>query len=390
MIIERKTCRICENPIETIFSLGDFYMSDFVDKPEDEGIKCPLELVLCQNPACQLLQLKHTAPQEKLYSNHYWYKSGINEKIVNDLKEIAETAIKISKIQPGDTFIDVGANDGTLLSFVPNDIRRVGIEPAVNLQEDLKKHAIAVPEFWENYESELKAKVITAIGMFYDCEDPNKFIANVARHLLPNGLFIAQLMTLTPMVENNDVGNICHEHLEYYSYKSLKHLFEKNGLEIFQVELNDINGGSYRIFARPYRKGSIDFREKEYTKQDYLNFYERIKSNRQKMNEFMAKELTKGKKVYGYAASTKGNTILQFYQLDNRFIKAIAERNPEKWGKLTIGTNIPIISEEEARKDADYFIILPWGFKDIFMKREKDWLSNGGKFLTHTPGFGIL
>jgi hypothetical protein len=192
------------------------------------------------------------------------------------------------------------------------------------------------------------------------------------------------------MLEKNDLGNICHEHLEYYSLESLKYLFETNGLEMFKIEENNVNGGSYRIFARHYKGTGMTFDEKV-TRQDILDFGKRLEDNRDKCVKFIKEEVAKGKTVYVYGASTKGNVILQYFGLDDKLITAAAERSPEKWGKYTIGSWIPIISEEEARAaQPDYFLVLPWAFFDEFYEREKEWRSKGGKFIVPLPEFRIV
>jgi len=390
----RKNCRLCGfKKLTPILSLGNLYVSTFVKNKKDKVVRAPLTLVFCEN--CKLLQLKHTASQELLYSQHYWYCSGLNPVIINDLKEIAQVAQKMVKLKKGDIVLDIGANDGTMLKYYPNKLIRVGCEPANNLIPELKKvtsyviHDFWSYEVWQKKFKDKKAKIITAIGMFYDMEDPNQFIRDAAKTLDEKGMFIAQLMCLRPMLEKNDLGNICHEHLEYYSYDSLKFLFEKNGLEIFKIEENDINGGSYRIFARHYKKGSIKFKE-NFTKKDYKDFYRRIEKNKKLCVDFIKQEKKKGKKVYVYGASTKGNTILQYYGLNNKLIEGAADKSPEKWGKYTVGTLIPVVSEEEARKKADYFLVLPWAFFDTFYKREKDWLKKGGKFIVPLPRFRVV
>ena len=390
----RKTCRVCgSKKLSFIFSLGNLYVSTFIKSKKEKAIKAPLELVYCEH--CTLLQLKHTAPQELMYSRHYWYRSGMNPVISSDLKEITRVAMDMTKVGKGDIVLDIGANDGTLLKYYPKDLIRVGCEPADNLIGELKKvtpHVIH--DFW-NYEvwkaqfGEKKAKIITAVGMFYDCENPSQFVGDAAKALADDGIFIAQLMCLRPMLEKNDLGNIVHEHIEYYSYKSLVELFERNGLEIFKVEENSINGGSYRIFARRYRKGSIPFDE-HLSKKDYQEFYGRIEKNKKACVDFITREVKKGKKVYAYGASTKGNTILQYYGLTNKLITGAADKSPEKWGTYTVGTLIPIMSEAEARKHADYFLVLPWAFFDTFYQREQKWLKQGGKFIVPIPSFRVV
>lgn len=371
-------CRLCKgNDLVQRLALGEQYVNDFpYGKPKTP--LCPLTLMECNN--CGLIQLSHTAPQELLYSRNYWYESGVNPRIVEDLKEIAEEVKKYLK--PQDVVIDVGANDGTLLSFLP-DYLRVGVEPAKNLQDKLNKNCeVIINDFWEDTEIAEKAKVITAIGMFYDTDDPLAFVKKVKENLLPKGVFISQLMTAKQMIENNDIGNICHEHIEYYTYKNLVYLFKQAGLEIFKVEENDINGGSYRLFARHLsHEGSVKHEESEI---DWEQFRENIQINKRMTLRFIEEEIKKGKKIYAYGASTKGNVIMQFYNLTTREIKAVADKNSRKYKRKML-TGVPIISEKSARKDADYFLVLPYGFKNTFIERERKWLSKGGKFIFTMP-----
>lgn len=398
--ITRKTCRLCgSNKLEDVFSLGDQYVNDFVSHESiGKGTKAPLDLILCKN--CELLQLRHTAPQELLYSRYYWYRSGVTDTMRRALRDITAQVEQMVSLKKGDVVLDIGANDGTLLqTYTAKDIRRIGCEPANNLVETLRENAdYIIHDFWvyERYEELAdkyglgKAKVITAIGMFYDMEDPNQFIRDARKALDEDGIFIAQLMCLASMLEKNDVGNIVHEHLEYYSLESLKYLFESNGLEIFQIEENDVNGGSYRIFARHYRGTGITIKEK-ITIEDILAFAKRVQKNRDLCVEFIKEEVAKGKTVYIYGASTKGNVILQYYGLDTSLITAASERSPEKWGKYTVGTWIPIVSEEEARKaKPDYFLVLPWSFFREFYEREEQWRDGGGKFIVPLPEFKVV
>jgi len=398
--ITRTTCRLCgSSDLYDVFSLGEQYINDFVP-PEriGKGRKAPLDLVMCNR--CSLLQLRHTAPQELLYSRYYWYRSGVTDTMRLALRDITAEIEAIVSLAPGDVVLDIGANDGTMLaSYTAPRIRRVGCEPANNLVDTLRQNAdYVMHDFWD-YDRYMelasqwgfgKAKVITAIGMFYDLEDPNKFIRDAQKALTDDGIFVAQLMCLNPMLEKNDVGNICHEHLEYYSLESLKYLFETNGLEMFKIEENDVNGGSYRIFARHYKGTGIPF-EESFTLDDILAFAGRIQHNRDLCVSFIKDEVAKGKHVYVYGASTKGNVILQYYGLDHTLITAASERSPEKWGKYTIGTWIPIVPEEEARKaQPDYFLVLPWAFFKEFYEREKEWRSRGGQFIVPLPEFRVV
>lgn len=403
-----KHCRVCKSTdISPLYSLGDLYISDFVDKP-DQGIKAPLEMVMCEH--CSLVQLRHTAPQELLYSRFYWYRSGVTDTMKKALRNITEDIEKRIPLKAGDVVLDIGSNDGTMLrTYQVPGLIKVGVEPASNLAEEgAKELEYFINDFWiyENYQKVLpkKAKVITAIGMFYDMEDPNQFIADAAKALEDDGVFIAQLMCLKNMLDTNDVGNICHEHLEFYSLISLEFLLNQNGFELIDIEHNLVNGGSYRVYCGlqngnpPVMHGGAErlkkYRDEEQgmdSKQIHIDFFYRIEESKRQCVEFIQNEVANGKRVWVYGASTKGNTILQYYGLDHSLIEAASERSPEKWGKYTVGSGIPIVSEEEARKaNPDYFLVLPYAFFDEFYRREEAWRAGGGKFIVPLPQFRVV
>jgi len=394
-----KHCLLCKNKkFKKVFSLGNLFVSNFVNKNKiNSGIKSPLTLIYC--PKCTLLQLSHIAPQEIMYKRFYWYRSGVTKTMKKALKDIYKSSLKHIKLYKNDVVLDIGANDGTLLKCYNKNIKTIGCEPANNLVSQLRQNCnYVLNDFWSyNKLNNLlkkkklkKPKIITAIGMFYDLENPNKFIRDSVLALDKDGIFITQLMCLKSMIDKNDISNICHEHIEFYSLRSLKYLFESNGLEIFKIEENDINGGSYRIFCRKLNKGSIKL-AKENVLTAVKKFVTRVKKNKSITMKFINKEIRKGKKIFLYGASTKGNTLLQYYNLNNKIIPFAAERSPEKWNKFTIGTGIKIISEKKARKlNPDYFLVSPWGFIKEFVKRESAWLKKGGKFILPFPEFKLI
>ena len=395
-----KRCLLCKNKkLKEIFSLGNLFVSNFVKKKDiKKGIKAPLTMCYCNN--CSLIQLSHMAPQEIMYRRFYWYRSGVTKIMRTGLENLYKESLKYVKLKKNDVVLDIGANDGTLLKYYKEKkFITIGCEPAKNLQKPLEKNCnFTIKNFWSKKELNKvlsknklkKPKIITAIGMFYDLEEPNKFIKDAADSLDDKGIFIAQLMCLKTMIEKNDVGNVCHEHIEFYSLKSLKFLFEENGLEIFKIEENDINGGSYRIYCRKFNKGSIKLKNENVLKL-MKDFVRRVKKNKMETTRFIDAKIKEGKKIYLYGASTKGNTVLQYYGLNNKKIPIGAERSPEKWGKYTIGTGIKIVKEETARNlKPDYFFVTPWGFIKEFVKREKKWLKKGGAFILPFPKFKLI
>lgn len=404
MISERSTCRACySNNLTPLFSLGSQYVNDF-PLPADvyKAPRVPITLDLCND--CTMVQLRHTAPQELLYTRHYWYRSGVTDTMRAALRDITATIESLVDLRAGDIVLDIGSNDGTLLrSYSVPGLHTVGVEPATNLAEEGAKgvHTF-ISDFWPSAVYKCKpARAITAIGMFYDLEDPNPFIAAIAENLADDGLFVAQLMCLRNMVELGDVGNFAHEHLEFYSLRSLQFLFRKHGLEIIDVETNTVNGQSYRLYCRhrgvlsvaPKRGAHLRIEQAlkaEAALDDpefYRDFHLRLELNKDRVVRFVRRALTQGKRVWVYGASTKGNVILQYYHLNSSMIEGAAERSPEKCGRVTVGTGIPIYSEEEARKQKpDYFLVLPYAFINEFLEREKPWqIQHGGKFIVPLP-----
>ena len=416
-IPERNTCRISGEPLIPLFTLGTLHLSDFID-PEMEPRMTPVELKLMLAPESGLVQLAHTADFDEMY-REYWYRSGTNITMRTELKEIAERATKLIRPTLGDTWLDIGCNDGTLLSNVSTNIIRIGFDPALNtfLEEESKKHAdtVVVDYFTaEKYEEtgHTKAKVITSIAMFYDLEDPHAFVRDIDTVLDDEGLWIIQMSYLPLMLKQLAFDNICHEHLEYYSLESLTYLLDQHNLKVVDCELNDINGGSIRIYIRkknadpalfatsPYRdvadmrvEGIRALEEKMELKspQTYISFFERIQELKKQTMDFINTARGEGKTIWGYGASTKGNTLLQWYGLNNTHIAGIAERSEIKYGKKTAGTNILILSEDEARRaKPDYMLVLPWHFINEFKMREAEYLKAGGAFIVPCPKFEII
>jgi len=414
----RDSCRICGSKnLTSILNLGDQYFANYSPKSNDVvpfEEKIPLELVRCDKSidpkSCGLVQLRHTTPPNLMY-DRYFYRSGINQTMTNNLNEIAKQAISKIKLNPNDIVIDIGCNDGTLLqNYKELPIRSIGFDPAKNMVQFSKQTGATIiteffsaEEFIKNYGSE-KAKIITSIAMFYDLEDPNQFVDDISKILHPDGIWILELSYLPLMLSQNAFDTIVHEHLEYYHLDALEFLLSKFNLKVVDIQLNDINGGSFRVVVQ-HKEKSIDnkslqhiteLREKEKnlnlsTNQPFDDFIIKINDEKDKLVTFIKNEVSAGKTVHCYGASTKGNTLLQFYNLDKKLIQFIADKNTDKWGRKTIGTDISIISEEESHSmNPDYFLILPWHFIKEFKEREKSYLKNGGKLLVPLPEFKII
>jgi hypothetical protein len=398
--------------------LGEHFVSDFPSPDAPDGLLAPLELALCQR--CWLLQLRHTVPAEKLYRN-YWYRSGTNASMQSALADLAQTSERLIHLRPGDAVLDIGCNDGTLLkSYRTQDIVRIGFDPAENLTEYSRRVAdVLLPTFFsaDQFRGDprlqgLAPRIVTSIAMFYDLEDPNKFVSDVSSVMDPEGLWIVQMSYLPSMLKQNAFDNICHEHLEYYSLQTMESLLARHGLQVVDVELNDVNGGSFRLYIRRRDASTSSFaddthqalaearlsrlrqQEKALRLDDaatYDDFAFRVQRIRDDVVDFVRREHAQGRRIVVYGASTKGNTLLQYFGIDHTTIAAAAERNPDKWGKVTVGTRIPIVSEDRARQMApDYFLVLPWHFLEEFMAREQPFLRRGGRFIVPLPHFSLI
>lgn len=406
----RSTCRICGNrDLIPILSLGTHYVSNFVDFVDHSCSRAPLELVLCnrETAGCGLLQLKHTVDRDLLY-RRYWYYSNVNMQMRNHLAGIAHTVEASVHLKEGNIVVDIGCNTGELLaSYKTAGIKTVGFEPARNLVSYAEKTAWKIVNDYFTYDAfnsnaPGKARVITSIAMFYDLDEPNTFVADIKNALEPDGIWINEMSYLPSILKRNGFDSVVHEHLEFYSLTVFRELLAKHGLEVFKVEFNDINGGSFRTYVchrelqrspsgTPYVDEVVKAEAQLSLIRPYTIFAAEVRRIKHQLHGFLQKQHRAGRIVMGYGASTKGNTLLQYCGLDSGLVKAIADRNPDKWGRLTVGSWIPICSEEEMRRaKPDYLLVLPWAFIDGFIQREKDYLEQGGKLIVPLPKFNII
>jgi ubiquinone/menaquinone biosynthesis C-methylase UbiE len=403
--------------MKELFTLGELYLCDFLkDGEKYRGSKHELKLVLTDDGN---VRLDKPAPSDQMFGR-YFYRSGTNQTMKDELKSIVDSCLHVSKLKENDLWIDIACNEGTLLSFVPKNLIRIGIDPADDSYKvESEKHSDLIIQ--DYFTSEIfkkskfgsqKAKIITCIACFYDLTEPDKFLQDVNDVLDDSGLFVCQLSYTPLMIEQLAFDNILGEHYYYYSLFNLKALFEKNGFKIVDCQLNDTNGGSFRVYAQktkaddkyfatqPYRDVA-NFRVNsllEYEKtlkldevETWIKFKTDIDDLKEKLVSFLKEEKSKGKKIYGYAASTKSATLLQYFGIGPDLIESIAERNPIKWGTKMPGINIPIVSEDEVRQaNPNYLLILSWHFAKEFISREQEMLLKGTKFIVPCPKFEII
>jgi hypothetical protein len=402
-------CRISGSKnLVTVLSLGEQYLTGVFPKSAEEEItKGPLDLVWC--PDSGLLQMRQSFSLEEMYGENYGYRSGLNGSMVKHLQQKSKTLEKIAKPTAEDLVLDIGSNDATSLKAYAGKFKKVGIDPTGNKFKEFYTDEIQlIPDFFSSeifrqHFQDQKAKIVTSIAMFYDLEEPVKFVEEIESILHDDGIWHFEQSYMPSMLRTNSYDTICHEHLEFYSFKVVKDLLEKCGMRVIDVQMNSINGGSFAVTAAKKESSYASntpiinwmLRQEEEmgldTPKPYREFEERVYRHRNNLRDLIRSLVADGKKVFGYGASTKGNVLLQFCSLTKEDIPYIAEVNEDKFGAFTPGTGIKIISEKEAKDmKPDYFLVLPWHFKASILEREKEYLENGGKFIFPLPDIEII
>lgn len=406
---EIKKCRICgRGNLVNVLSLGTQYLTGIFPKSTKEKItKGPLDLLWCSH--CTLLQMKQSYLLSEMYGETYGYRSGLNSSMVKHLSQKIKMLESFAKPKPNDLLIDVGSNDATLLKACTGKYKKVGIDPTgLKFKKYYTKDLVLIADYFsakvfKDKFPKKNAKIITSIAMFYDLENPKDFVEDIEKCLVDDGIWHFEQSYMPSMLRTNAYDTICHEHLEFYSFKVVKSLLESCGLRIIDVEMNSVNGGSFAVTACKKKAKYISNipiinwmlkQEKDMglnTPKPYRDFEERVYRHRENLKGLINALVKDGKKIIGYGASTKGNVLLQFCKLGNKQIPLISDVNEDKFGAYTPGTNIPIVSEKDGKsKKPDYIFVLPWHFKHSILEREKDFLEKGGKFIFPLPEIEIV
>jgi hypothetical protein len=416
MYTEIQHCRICGNPsLVSVLNLGTQYLTGVFPQSPDQPLTCgPLELVACHiqdaEQHCGLLQLRQTYQLEEMYGQNYGYRSGLNRAMVSHLEQMVEHVRQLVPTTSGDLVIDIGSNDGTLLSRYPaGGPTLCGIDPtAAKFRQYYREDIRVIPDF---FSAELvhrrfgdqRAKIVTSIAMFYDLQRPMEFVRQVRDILADDGIWLLEQSYLPAMLQANAYDTICHEHLEYYSLRQIVWLMDHCGMKVLDVSENDTNGGSFAVTVaraesplapRTDRIAAMAAAEEAAglsSQRPMEEFRRRTFAHRDELLTLLSDLRREGRTVVGYGASTKGNVILQFCGITPELLPAIAEVNPDKYGCFTPGTRIPIISEAgAAAMKPDYLLVFPWHFRETLLHRESEFLRKGGKMIFPLPRIEVV
>lgn len=403
-------CRISgKEDLVSILTLGDQYLTGVFPASTDTVVtKGPLELVW--SPESQLVQLRDSYDLGEMYGENYGYRSGLNQSMVAHLTSKIHHLEKKVDLFPGDCVIDIGSNDATSLkAYTTQGIKKIGVDPTgEKFRQYYSDEIQLIPDFFPSGEvkakiGSAKVKIITSIAMFYDLEDPIAFARSISENLDKGGIWHFEQSYMPSMLRLNSYDTICHEHIEYYTLYNIKYILDRADMKIIDVQMNAINGGSFAVTAArkdsPIKPNDVLINwlfEQELkmgfdTPKPFRDFEERVYKHRESLKTLIESLSADGKKILAYGASTKGNVVLQFCGFTPDMISAVAEVNPDKFGCFTPGTNIPIVSEMDAQKmNPDYYLVLPWHFKDGIVRREEKFLSKGGKLIFPFPEIEII
>jgi len=403
-------CRVSESPnLVSVLNLGHQALTGVFPKRTNDKITTgPLELVWC--PDSGLLQLAHSYDAKEMYGENYGYRSGLNQSMVTHLTDKVAYLERLVPLRDGDVVLDIGSNDATTLrAYKSKNLQRIGIDPTgAKFKQYYTSDIALVPDFFsaDAYRTVEKksARIVTSIAMFYDLEHPVAFARQIEEILAEDGVWHFEQSYMPSMLRLNSYDTICHEHLEYYSLGVVKRILDAAGLRLVDVVMNAVNGGSFAVTAAKRSNRSIKSNDAVVnwlleqedrmglaTPKPFRDFEERVFRHREDLVRLVRSLNADGKRIVGYGASTKGNVVLQFCGFTSKDIQAMAEVNPDKFGAFTPGTHIPIISEAEARAmKPDYFIVLPWHFKEGIVRREKEFLASGGKMIFPFPEIEIV
>jgi len=409
------TCRSCgAGDLVTVLSLGRTPLANALLTAEqltEPELTYPLDLAFCPN--CALLQITETVPPEKLFRD-YFYLSSFSDTMLAHAKKLVAQLLASRKLGPDSLVIEIASNDGYLLQYYKQaSIPILGIEPAANIARvaEEERGVPTVCEFfgetlaWRLKEQGRCADIIHANNVMAHVADLNGFVRGLKLLLKDNGVAIIEVPYVKEMLDRCEFDTIYHEHLCYFSLTALDHLFRRHGLQIGDVELLSIHGGSLRISAaKDAGQGAAGVRSSRVIGmlegeagwgagelKFYQGFGEKVEQLRDRLLALLCDLKAQGKRIAVYGASAKGSTLLNYCGIGREMLDFVVDRSVVKQGYYTPGTRLPIYAPEkllEARPD--YALLLTWNFADEILAQQAEYRRRGGHFIIPIPELKIV
>jgi len=401
--VEIEHCRLCHSDkLLQVIGLGNMALTGIFPTLDDADSVPTGPVALMRCAQCGLVQLKQTYELSLMYGDHYGYHSSLNGSMARHLCATVDYLQDMVPLRYADAVIDIGSNDGTLLNYYSNDFLKTGIDPTIRKFKRMYDHGITtIPRFFHaNVYDGKRAKIITSIAMFYDVGDPIAFAQDVYACLDDEGIWYTEQAYLPRMLEMGALDTICQEHLMFYCVCDIQRIAKASGFKIVDVRFNDVNGGSFGVALAKVGSAhaTYDKLEQVLASEEHLmhvdtynTFYQKVMENCADLLLLLTQLRSGGKRVLGYGASTKGNVLMQFCGITNKDILAISDVNEDKWGCVTPGTHIPIISPVEAdAMDPTHYLVLPWHFRKDILAREGAYMDDGGRFIFPMPKVEVI
>lgn len=406
--VHKTECRICKGrDLSRVLSLGEHPPVDnFVTAAQVRDEKrYPLDVYFCR--ACGLVQLLDVVAEDELFHGGYAYFSSASAPLVNHFRAYADD-LKKEQLSAGDLVVDIGSNDGILLQFLADEYRVLGIEPSGNVAEAARAKGIetldgffGVAMAQDIVKKYGKAKVVTANNVFAHIDDIDEIIRAVLELLSDDGVFVSESHYLLDLIEKREFDTVYHEHLCYYSVKPLTRLFERFGMEVFDVRRVDVHGGSIRVYARRAAGLPAHARVRElydlearsgiHALERFTDFQREVEGIRDRLVSLVRGFRKEGKIVTAYGAPAKGNTLLNFCGFTADDLNYVTDTTPAKVGLLTPGSHIPVVSPDVLSTETpDYILLLAWNYKDFILKKEQALRDRGAKFIIPIPEVSIV
>ena len=404
-------CLVCRSEqVEEFLSLGDTALANQFLRADEIGRReftYPLRVGFCR--ACTHIQLIESVPPRMMFEN-YLYISSASDTLKSHLWDLSDVLVGRYGLGAADLVIDIGCNDGTLLQgFKRHGVRTLGVDPAQNLVKFMTANGISeryTDFFTASTAQDIVSKwgsasLVTVTNTFPHIQELTDFIEGIQIVLKPGGVLVMEMHYLLDLIEQVAFDTIYHEHVSYWALGPMKQLFERNGMTIVDAERLPLHHGQLRVHVQRLGEGPVYCRVDKILSEEkgarlncfetYVHFAERALKVKNDLHETLILMAQQGRRVAGYGAPAKGNTLLGFLGIGPDVLRYIVDRNPLKQGLYTPGTHIPVVAPERLLADQpDYVLLLAWNFIDEIIQQQAEYLKRGGKFMLPVPEVRII